>query len=81
MTVKVFALSTCPHCKRARAFLDESGIDYDVSEVDLMTGAERDEAIDEVRSLTGGTSFPVIIIDGQVVVGFNQSRLEELLGL
>jgi glutaredoxin len=81
MTTKVFALSTCPPCRRARAFLAENKVDYEVVEVDLLPGAPRERAIEEVRALTGSLGFPVIVIRGDVVVGFNQARLEQLLGL
>jgi glutaredoxin len=81
MAVKVFALSTCPYCRMTRAYLDENGVDYDVLEVDLLSGDERDAAIAEVRELSGGTSFPVIVIDDEVIVGFNKTRLKERLGL
>lgn len=81
MTVKVFALSTCPYCRMTRAYLDENDVEYEVVEVDLLTGTERDEAIAEVKSISGGTSFPVVLIDDEIVVGFNKKRLKELLEL
>jgi glutaredoxin-like protein NrdH len=77
---KVFALSTCPYCKQARAFLDESGVAYDVVEVDKLTGQERAAAIDEVKALSGGTSFPVLVMHGEVVVGYNKARIQQLIG-
>lgn len=77
---KVFALSTCPYCKQARAFLDESGVAYDVVEVDKLTGQERTDAIEEVKTLSGGTSFPVLVMDGEVVVGYNKARIQQLIG-
>lgn len=81
MVVKVFALSTCPYCRMARTYLDESGVSYDVVEVDRLEGQARADAIDEVKRISGGTSFPVIHIDEQVVIGFNKPRITELLGL
>ena len=78
--VKVFALSTCPYCKQARAFLDESGVVYDVVEVDKLTGQERTDAIEEVKTLSGGTSFPVIVMNEEVVVGYNKARSQQLIG-
>lgn len=81
MTVKVFALSTCPYCRMTRAYLDENGVEYDVVEVDLLTGMERDEAIAEVKTVSGGTSFPVILVDEDIIVGFNKKRMKELLAL
>jgi glutaredoxin len=81
MATKVYALSTCPYCKMARKYLEESSVPFDVVEVDLLTGAEREAAVAEVKRLSGGTSFPVIDVDGEVVVGFNKPKMKELLHL
>ncbi len=79
--VKVYALSTCPYCKMTKQFLSEHDIPYEATDVDLLEGEERQTTIDEVKRLSGGTSFPVVEVDGQVVVGFNKARLQELLKL
>lgn len=81
MTVKVFALSTCPYCRMTRKYLDENDVEYGITEVDLLTGQEREDAIAEVKSISGGTSFPVIIIEDEIIVGFNKKRMKELLDL
>jgi glutaredoxin len=81
MTVKVFALSTCPYCRMARAYLDENDVSYDVVEVDMLEGEEKDAAIAEVKEASGGTSFPVVVVDEEVLVGFNKKRMKELLSL
>jgi glutaredoxin-like protein NrdH len=79
--VKVFALSTCPYCRQARAFLAEKGVEFDVVEVDKLADPERAEAIAEVKRLSGGTGFPVTVADGVVVVGFDPGGLTRLAGL
>jgi glutaredoxin-like protein NrdH len=81
MAVKVYALSTCPYCKLTKEFLVENDVDFDAVDVDLLEGEERASSIAIVKELSGGTSFPVVDIDGQAVVGFNKSQLEKLLGL
>ena len=81
MTVRVFALSTCPYCRMTRKYLDENEVVYDVTEVDLLTGQEREDAIAEVKDISGGTSFPVIVVDEEIIVGFNKKRMKELLDL
>lgn len=81
MQVKVFALSTCPYCRMVRKYLDENSVAYDAVEVDLLEGSERTDAVDEVRRLSGGSSFPVVIIGDEVIVGFNKKRIKELLSL
>jgi glutaredoxin-like protein NrdH len=81
MQVKVFALSTCPYCRMAREYMDENGVAYEVTEVDKLEGQEREDAVAEVKRLSGGTSFPVVVVDDEVIVGFNKVRIKELLAL
>jgi glutaredoxin len=70
-----------------KKYLDEHGIDYELTEVDLLEGSPNDPATPkgaaaaEVKRLSGGTSFPVLVADEQVVVGFNKSRISQVLGL
>ncbi len=78
--IKVFALSTCPYCHQARAYLTDNGVEFDVVEVDKLTRQERADAVDEVKRLSGGTSFPVIVADDQVVVGFDRAGIARLAG-
>jgi glutaredoxin-like protein NrdH len=79
--IKVFALSTCPYCHQARRYLDENMVDYDVVEVDKLTGQERTDTIEEVKRLSGGTSFPVVVAGDEVVIGFDKVRIAKLAGL
>lgn len=79
--IKVFALSTCPYCHQARAYLTDNGVDFDVVEVDKLEGQARADAIDEVKRISGGTSFPVIVADGTVVVGFDKAGIGRLAGI
>lgn len=81
MPVKVYALSTCPYCRMTRRFLDEGGVSYELTEVDLLEGDEKQVAVDEVKRISGGASFPVVVIDDEVIVGFNKARIKELLKL
>ena len=81
MAVHLYALSTCPYCRMTRKYLDEHGVAYDLTEVDLLEGPDKEAAIAEVVRLSGGKSFPVLDVDGQVVVGFNKGRMTQVLGL
>ena len=81
MAVHLYALSTCPYCRMTRKYLDEHGVAYDLTEVDLLEGDAKDTAVAEVVRLSGGKSFPVLDVDGQVVVGFNKGRITQVLGL
>lgn len=81
MDVHLYALSTCPYCRMTKRYLDDHGVAYELTEVDLLEGDERQRAIDDVKRLSGGTSFPVLVAEDEVVVGFNKTRIADLLGL
>ena len=81
MAVKVYALSTCPYCKMARKFLEENDVEFDVVEVDLLEGDERDQAVREVKEVSGGTSFPVVVSGDDHVVGYDQPAIKAMLGI
>ncbi|MCI0548197.1 MAG: hypothetical protein L0027_13045 [Candidatus Rokubacteria bacterium] len=42
---------------------------------------EKAEARDELIRLTGQMSIPVVVVDGDIVRGFDKARLKLLLGL
>ncbi|MEO0073287.1 MAG: glutaredoxin family protein [candidate division WOR-3 bacterium] len=79
--VVLFALSTCGWCRRAKELLDQNDIAYDYIFVDQTTGEEREQVVKRVRELNPRGSYPTIEIDGEVVVGFDEERIRELLEL
>ncbi len=81
MTVKMYTLSTCSHCKSAKRFMEMHSIEHEFTDVDLLTGEIRKKILDEIRQYNPACSFPTILVDETVVIGFNEKRLSELLGL
>jgi len=79
-SIMLYALSTCGWCRKTKELLDSSDVEYDYVYVDKCAGDERDEASRAVRELNPRGSFPTIKIDDQVVVGFDEERIRELLG-
>ena len=79
--VKMYTLSTCHHCKAAKQFLTGCGVAFEFTDVDKLTGAEREAIIAEVRRLNPECSFPTIIIGDQVIVGNDEAKIKKALGL
>ena len=80
--VTLYALSTCVWCKRTKQFLDQNGIAYDYVYVDTLVGEEKERVMGEVVRWNPRQSFPTLVIDdASAVVGFQESRLREVLGL
>ncbi|MFC2001462.1 Uxx-star family glutaredoxin-like (seleno)protein [Chloroflexota bacterium] len=74
MDVKIYTTPTCGYCHQAKSFLSESGVRF--SEYDVSCDQAASE---EMVRLTGQMGVPVILVDGQVVIGFDRPRLENLL--
>ncbi len=77
--VLVYALSTCPWCRKTKQFFTDSQIPFEFVEVDQLTGPEQDEAGKKAYELSGGRRYPVTVINGEVVVGYRPERFLELL--
>ncbi len=80
--LELYALSTCPWCKKTRALLDSLGVEYYFVDVDLLRGADRDEAMSIVKKWNPSASFPVTVINNaRCIVGFREQEIKGALGL
>ena len=60
---RLYALSTCVHCKNTKKFLDKLGIDYEAVHVDLLQGKEREDAVRKIKECNPDLSFPTLVVD------------------
>ncbi|MBS3117752.1 glutaredoxin family protein [Candidatus Woesearchaeota archaeon] len=72
--VKVYSTSTCPWCHKTKEFLKEHRIPFD----DINVEEDQKAAQDMVKR-SGQMGVPVIDIAGEIVVGFDKSRIEKAL--
>ncbi len=72
--VVIYSTPTCPYCKKAKEYFSQKGISY----VDYDVAKDRDKAKEMIQK-SGQMGVPVIMIDEEIVVGFNQSKIDELL--
>ncbi|MBA7563386.1 hypothetical protein ES708_05043 [subsurface metagenome] len=72
--VVIYSTSTCPYCKRAKDYLSRKGIPF----VDRNVAVDRDAAKEMIQK-SGQMGVPVITIDNEIMVGFNQALLDKLL--
>jgi glutaredoxin 3 len=80
-SITVYTTNACPYCMRAKALLDARGLPYE--EVNLGRDPETRA---ELAQKTGMMTFPQILIDEQLVGGFDElsaadrsGRLQELV--
>ncbi|MBI5066318.1 AAA family ATPase [Candidatus Woesearchaeota archaeon] len=73
--VTVYSLPTCPACVRLKNYLGDKGINFE--DIDV---SEDSKAGNEIMERTGQNRFPVSEIDGKLIVGFDQAKIESALG-
>ena len=74
--VTIYSTSTCHFCHMAKEFFKEHNIaftDYNVGE----DAEKRDEMIKR----SGQMGVPVIFIDDEMIIGFDQPRIKTLLNI
>ena len=78
--VVLFALSTCPHCRHAREYLDKSGVAYRYVYVDQLQGAEQKDVMLACEKYNPNLTFPTLVVDDDnVIIGFKESEYQERL--
>lgn len=71
--VTIYTSNTCPYCVSAKDYLNERGVPF--VEKNIQTDPE---ARKELMRM-GHMGVPVIVIDGEEIVGFNKAKMDELL--
>jgi alkyl hydroperoxide reductase subunit F len=73
--VAIYSTKNCPYCRMAKAFLDKNNVPY--TSIDV---GEDVEAAKKMVALSGQRGVPVIIVNDEVIVGFDSQRLNALFG-
>lgn len=74
--VLVYSTTTCPHCIRLKQFLAEKNVQFENFDV-----AKDQVKADEMIKKSGQMGVPVLDIQGDIIVGFDKSRIVKVLGL
>ncbi len=73
-TITIYSTSSCHYCQIAKDFLRGQNIPF--TEYNVGLDAEKRA---EMVELTGQMGVPVIVVDGETMVGYSEERLRELL--
>ena len=74
MDIKIYSTPTCPYCKMVKNYLSSKAIPY--TDYDVSTNQV---ALEEMKTQTGQMGVPVVVIGDQVIIGFDQARIDTLL--
>ncbi|SFB25142.1 glutaredoxin family protein [Clostridium frigidicarnis] len=69
----VYTSNTCPYCVTVKEYLKSNNLKYEEKNVNENPSYRKELMAMKIMSV------PVIKIDNEVVVGFDQNKIEELL--
>lgn len=67
--ITVYTTVPCPYCSRVKRLLDSKGLQFE--EIDL---ARDPDGRAELVKLTGMMTFPQVLVDGQLVGGYEETQ-------
>ena len=74
--VIIYSTPTCVYCKMAKEYFQKNSVQYTEHNV-----ASDEKARDEMVKKSHQLGVPVIDIDGEIFVGFDQRGIKKALGL
>jgi glutaredoxin-like YruB-family protein len=74
--VTIYSTPTCHYCNLAKDFFKEKNVQYET--FDVAADLEKRK---EMIERSGQMGVPVIFIDNEMIVGFDQPKIASLLGL
>lgn len=75
-TVTIYSTPVCHFCQAAKEFFTDNEVEF--TDIDVAADQEKRQ---EMIEMTGQMGVPVIRIDDDVVVGFDEAKVKELLGV
>jgi len=73
-TIKIYTLEWCPHCNELKSYLKSKKLEFENIDVE-----DNEDAAEEIVEKTGQEGFPIIDIDGEILIGFDKNKIETLL--
>ena len=74
MEIKVYSTQSCPYCKMAKDYLSSKGVSFQNIDV-----SDNKEAAEEMVKISGQMGVPVIVIDGNVVLGYDRAKIDSFI--
>ena len=74
--VIIYSSPTCPHCTEARNWFQKNNIEFE--EIDI---SENETVQNELMEKVGQLAVPIIEVEDDILVGFNEENFAELFGV
>lgn len=74
--IKIYSTPTCVYCHALKEYLAKNNIQYQETDV-----SQDEKELEKMVAISGQMGVPVVDIDGNIVIGFDKEKIDELLGI
>jgi glutaredoxin len=78
--VNMYALSTCPWCRKTKKFFTDHNVPFSYIDYDLADEATQAKISAELDA-AGVTGFPFVRIGDEIITGYQPERYSRALGI
>ena len=72
--IKIYSTNTCPYCTMAKEYFKEKKIEFE--DIDV---SQDQKAAHEMVEKSGQMGVPVIMIDDEIIIGFDKPKIEKII--
>ena len=76
MSTKIYSTPTCVYCKTLKGYLKKNSLEFE--DIDV---SKDEKQLQTMIKASGQMGVPVVDIDGQVIVGFDKEKIDQLLNI
>ena len=79
--ITLYSLTTCVFCQAIKKMLDDLEITFQCIQADELPEGEKTSVLKELRKVNPKCSFPTVVIDDAVVVGYKIQEIKKTIGI
>ncbi len=79
--ITLYSLSTCIFCQAIKKMFDDLAISHTCIQADELLAADKKKVLHELKRVNPRCSFPTVVVDDEVVVGYKVQEIKEKLGI
>ena len=79
--ITLYSLTTCVFCQAIKKMLDDLEITFQCIQADELPEVEKSSVLKELRKVNPKCSFPTVVVDDAVIVGYKIQEIKETIGI
>lgn len=77
----LYSLTTCGFCLNIKKMLDDLKVTFTLIQADALEGEDKKQVMRDLRRVNPKCSFPTVVVDDEVVVGYKVQEIKEKIGI